>query len=795
MEPDRIWHVVTNPAWRPFSDSDTPGYVILAGVAALLVILTIATYTGSAASTPRRVGTLIALRLFALLLAILLALRPAAAITEIPKLPSTLIVVVDSSESMSVKDEASLTRWEAVRKVLDKCGPLLDQMRDDQQTTIYLYHFSRDFDPDRDKLADEVLPDGKRTDFGTLLSKLYDRHQGERLLRGLVILSDGVDNGTARPALPEATRFRGIGCPVYTFAVGGPTSSDRKDIAFTSINPDPSPVPVKADIKVRAKLNAPGFEGSTVRVQLWIDDEARDVQTFQLTKTTDNEIEMTTKAPDKPGEVKVTMKLLDPKPGNQVSEKNDQIDTYLTVTREGVRVLVISKYGFELNGIRRALATDKRFDYVEFIRSSEASGTPEEARQFDLTAQRYDVIVLGDVSPKMLTSIRPNVLNDIRDLVRDKGAGLLMTGGAYSLAGNAGIPGAEGWGDTPIAEILPVNLPRNAPPAPAADTFHAVAPTTAGFQHYITRLDADGQKNRQAWELLGTTRVHQLQAVNEVGEPKPRAEVLARIDNVQTGKPLLVRMDVGQNGRVLALMASDTWRWTLPGPDMNDRKRPTDLHARFWKQMILWLAHQDEVEGNVYVRPEYRRLVVNGRQTIRMGVRDKRGDELPESDIKFQILGKDEVPNKDKAARAERDPRGGARASFETKVPGEYRVVAWGEGKDPAGETIAGDATARYVVYPEVSDEMLRTAANPEFLLALENTANGTALDVARRADRLPEFLEKMAADPPTVTTAKPKPYPDWRRDKQKWFLPGVLILFVAILGLEWGLRRAWGMV
>src|SRR5262249_38302123 len=170
--------------------------------------------------------------------------------------PSTLLIVVDSSESMSVKDEANFTRWEVVRKMLEKCDPLLSEMRDDQQTTIYLYHFSKDFEPDHDKLTDDVKPEGKRTDFGTMLSKLYDRHQGERLLRGLIIVSDGADNGTARPALPEATRWRGIGCPIYTFVVGGPTASDQKDISFTSISPDPSPVPIKSDLKIRAKLNA-----------------------------------------------------------------------------------------------------------------------------------------------------------------------------------------------------------------------------------------------------------------------------------------------------------------------------------------------------------------------------------------------------------------------------------------------------------------------------------------------------------------------------------------------------------
>ena len=166
-----------------------------------------------------------------------MALRPSAAITEIPKLPSTLIIVVDASESMTVKDETIYTRWEAVPKMLEKCGPLLDQMRDDQQTTIYVYHFSKDFDPDRDKLTEDVRPDGKRTDFGTMLSKLYDRHQGERLLRGLIIVSDGADNGS-KPALPEAQRWRGLGCPIYCFAVGTQGVNPLlKDIGFTSISP------------------------------------------------------------------------------------------------------------------------------------------------------------------------------------------------------------------------------------------------------------------------------------------------------------------------------------------------------------------------------------------------------------------------------------------------------------------------------------------------------------------------------------------------------------------------------
>ena len=495
--------------------------------------------------------------------------------------------------------------------------------------------------------------------------------------------------------------------------------------------------------------------------------------------------------------MKVTLELVDP-PENQSTTLNDKIETYLTVTREGVRVLAIGKDGWELKCIREALATDKRFDYVEITRTSEAEGTAADAKAYDITQERYDVIILGDVSPKMLTSARPQILTEIRNLVRDKGVGLVMTGGAYSFAGTAGILGSEGWKGTPIAPILPVTLPDTATDPVKEPT--SMEPTDAGLQHYLLRLNADGKKNREAWALLNTGYT-KLQGYTIIGEPKQRATVLARANDRFRGPPLLVGWEYGgrkgesQPGRVLAFGASDTWLWTQPSMDANNRRATYDLHTRFWKQMVLWLAHQDEVEGSVYVRPEFRRLVVNGRQNVRMGVRDKRGDTVAKADIRYQIHRANEPADKSKAKRAEPDPNGGARVSFETKIPGEYRVTAWGDGADANGEKITGDASARFVVYPETSDEMLRTAVQPEFLLALENTANGTARDAVRQADRLPEFLESMKANPPTISQAKPKPYPDWRRGKQRFFLPAMLILFVAVLGLEWGLRRAWGMV
>ena len=129
MEPDRIWNMVFNPAWRPFTNADVPGYFILGGAGLVLIILTVWTYLGSTQVTPRRLATLVTLRLLALLIAILMAIRPSVSVTDQPKLPSTLILAIDVSESMTVRDEFdSQTRWQVVQNALKKAEPLLERL-------------------------------------------------------------------------------------------------------------------------------------------------------------------------------------------------------------------------------------------------------------------------------------------------------------------------------------------------------------------------------------------------------------------------------------------------------------------------------------------------------------------------------------------------------------------------------------------------------------------------------------------------------------------------------------------
>src|SRR5262245_24972028 len=235
--------LTTDPLW-PWS-FPTYGMLALLLVGLMLVVITVWTYVGASLANMRRLSIVLGLRLFALLLAILVLMRPALASRDDQKVPSLLIILLDRSESMTINDTyGNKSRWEAVRHIMDmpQCKSALERLKDDQNVTVVIKCFAEDvsdFDPQRPA-------DGKRTETGTALHKLYDDHGQERFFRGLLLLSDGDDNGYRFDPMAEAEKWRRRGCPIHTFALGQVVApAKQRDITLVGITPTPTPVPVK----------------------------------------------------------------------------------------------------------------------------------------------------------------------------------------------------------------------------------------------------------------------------------------------------------------------------------------------------------------------------------------------------------------------------------------------------------------------------------------------------------------------------------------------------------------------
>jgi hypothetical protein len=99
-------------------------------------------------------------------------------------------------------------------------------------------------------------------------------------------------------------------------------------------------------------------------------------------------------------------------------------------------------------------------------------------------------------------------------------------------------------------------------------------------------------------------------------------------------------------------------------------------------------------------------------------------------------------------------------------------------------------ATARFLVYQD-DTELLRQAMDEDFLKKLATTGGGKFY----HADELPKVLSELAERGIADGQHKARYWPDWRQARLGGFIPTLFLLFVLVLGLEWGLRRHWGMV
>jgi hypothetical protein len=534
----------------------------------------------------------------------------------------------------------------------------------------------------------------------------------------------------------------------------------------------------------------------------------------------DNKIRLTAKAPPTKGEIKVKLVVGQEKDGEivplkgELSGENNYSETYLTVTKDGVRVLLVDRLRTELMRVRDALRSERRFDLNEVNIQADAAATAVQRELLDLDAQAYDVIIIGNVSAGELQRIDPNILQKIADRVKKQGMGLMFLGGEHAYGGMPDelLPVRVAPGD--IAENVEKGTQR------PIDLFQAI-PTENGLGKMM-KLAPEQKDSVQLWNQLNAFKSRaKLTGYNRMAK-KDSGTVYAWVTNAiqpfnagtampdrkadANANPLLVghQINDASKGRVLAFAGYDTFLWEKLGQPKT--RQGTEIHTRFWKNCVLWLSHQDEEEGQAYIRPAQRQLKVGGEQTFRVGVKLPSGGDDPNAELNVKIVPLPEGKAEPDAADIEKAKpetvvrdKDGAKVLYRPRAKGEYFAVLTSPKKNAEGKPVLGPdgkpemlrATAKFIAIPDTSDEMLRTNADHAFLARLSEPAGGKAL----RLEDLPAFLKELKAEP--LASAKPKPhyYPDWRRNHSKGFLTLWFVLFTLLLGTEWGLRRLWGMV
>ncbi|MEK6250297.1 MAG: hypothetical protein N2C12_19085, partial [Planctomycetales bacterium] len=380
----------------------------------------------------------------------------------------------------------------------------------------------------------------------------------------------------------------------------------------------------------------------------------------------------------------------------------------------------------------------------------------------------YDVYILGDVDADAFHGGNPDqdqALPALKKIV-EQGAGLLIMGGWHSYR-----PG--GYQHTALTDLLPIEMDsridrfvRQKIGEPVDATLHLSGPLRmrpaepAGTGHPVMRLTSED--NMLTWLKLPA-----LSGANQFRGIKDGAEVLAEDDQ---GQPLLVSGEPA--GRILAFAGDSTWRWVMHGKG--------DLHRRFWRQAILWLARkEDDRQESVWVKLDGRRFSPGQKITFSTGARTAAGDPLPNAQLTAQILQPDGNRRPVRLVRHGDQLRGTIR---DIKSPGSYKI----EVNAKVADKQVGTDSAQFLVYAK--DRELSGSTSD--ITLLESLAERTREQGGRvvAAEELAGLFAEMAQQPLQTKERVSTSVTYWDR----WY---ILVIFVSLVGMEWFLRKRWRLV
>ncbi|MBI5511537.1 MAG: hypothetical protein HY903_22505 [Deltaproteobacteria bacterium] len=741
--------------WALVSLSPFPLAVKLGVV--VLVVVTVGLVLWSYVHARRRI-LLGVMRVAAAALVIAFVLEPALQLRAVRRVRNRLALVVDRSLSMSLPDKDGGSRYDHVLATLKAAEQSLTKLAEEHVVEWF------DLDGPSSAATLESAPQGTRTDLLTALERARTAQAG-RPLAAIVLISDGADNvdlqasdrqGLAKEGLERLGRLE---VPVNTVMAGGGRSF--KDLAVAEVLADEFAF-VHNTLEISVRLESVGLGALSVPVTLRREGQVISTLTAAVPEGGGAEVVFATK-PDQIGEFVYSVDV--PQVAGDAVLANNRRTFVLRVIRDKVRVLqVAGRPSWDERFLRQHLKENPNVDLVSFFilrTQADTPGAPDEElslipfpvdKLFTTELKSFDVIIFQnfDYRPYQMSQYLPN----IRDAVKG-GLGFVMIGGDQSF-------GAGGYGTTPIAEIVPLNLD-------SADVSwqHAVPEITpAGRGHPVTDLTRGNGSNERLWKALPAWR-----SINISSGLRPEASALVVDTAVRdlTGNPapLVAAMDVGQ-GRSLAIASDSMWRWRFASH--RDGGSAERAYHRFWSNALHWLVRDPE-HSRIRVLPDKRRFDIEEPVDLTVTVKGRDYQTVAQANVRLQLELAEKGVNRDDTLTT--GEAGSLRQRYLDLAPGAYRVRA----SATAGGEDLGHGSGVFVIESR-QPELVRGAPRPDLLEAIADATHGNALELTPDA-----FAKIRVIDPEVVEV-------DRRRNIELWDTTAALVLATLLLASEWALRR-----
>jgi hypothetical protein len=598
--------------------------------------------------SPTQKTILTVLRALLLLMILLMLMRPVMLLTVEGTIRRSLLLLIDSSASMQIKDlrqdPADLARAAIARGLVDpKAGleqglpsdpssfnelsrsdvlkamltndrlQLLARLGDSYDLVPYTFgqtlqavsggaETSQGSDSAANKGAflDGITFDEPYTAIGDAVRSLLDLKRGQPLA-GIFLITDGGNNYGSQP-LDAAALAQQDKVPLYIYGVG---ITSPHDIIVSQVFV-PEVIFAKEQATALVTVRSQAMKGRTAPLVLKLGDEV--MATKDVTFGDDGEQVIPMKfLPPRKGEFELEASI-DPLQDEAVKD-NNKASQPVRVIDEKIQVLYIEqKPRWEFRYLQAMLVRDRRLAAKFYLVEGDPELSKEQNSPYlaELPTTRddwlkYDVIVIGDVDPRLLND---DQLQNVSDSVSTLGSGLIF------LSGKNFMPGA--YGRTPLEALFPVEFEGQGAPSVASVRQITLNLTSEGQNSPTLRLASNDDENLAIWkEMPG------IYWDARVTRAKPAAEVLLEDPSpekaTRTGAMPVLALESYGAGQTLFVGTDETWRWR--------RNVGEKYYTRFWGQVFLRLGlprllgisrlTQLTTERNHYVSGE--RVTISGR--------------------------------------------------------------------------------------------------------------------------------------------------------------------------------------
>jgi hypothetical protein len=736
--------------------------------------------------TAGRRRVLMTLRLVLLTLILLTLLRPVLALSLEERLRRTVVLLVDSTKSMNIRDQrvdeadrkraeigmgiinemdqgldlagaaeaSQISRAELAKAVLENPKlQLMDDLQRDFKVETYL--FGKDVAPVAGPtwLLD-YHPSSDTTAIGDAVRNVLDRERGQPVA-GIILITDGGNNAGSDP-IAAADAAKRDGAPIYPYGVG---ITSPRDIIVSHLSA-PEIAFANDAMAVTVQLRGQGLSGQTGHLSLKMGDT--EVAASDVTFTGSDQLVPLSFTPAKKGEFELTASI--PARDDEISAENNATGQRVRVIDDKIKVLYIEQGPrWEFRFLQGVLMRDRRIAPSFVLLDgdpdiAQEDGSPYLAKFPEDKAEllKYDLVIIGDVDPKTFSQAQ---LDGLDEFVSKFGGACLF------IAGKNFMP--EAYRGSDVEKMLPVELePGNVAGGEMANRPVKLALTALGGASPMMMLANDPQQNAAAWAKFPPVLWDY-----EVARPKPAAQVLV-VDPTRASQfgamPVLATQQYGV-GQVVYLGTDELWRWR--------KNEGVNAYPVLWGQIVQgtalahllgsWKKTQLSVDREVHD--------IGDPVTVYARLYNDRFQPISDPEVAAQYtvvtgMAATEGANQDLTLRAVPNEPGMYRGDFVAVKAGRYRVLV-------------GDDTRTVVEFEsrEPRFELGETAMNEGLLKQMAQVSGGRFF----REENLSGLVRDLNRKPETLRTV---------RDLDVWASPLYFALMCAVAGAEWILRKRWGL-